>query len=230
MLRAESTVVAVDPDELVVLSRQVARYAGGVRYRMAASQRKLADTILQQAAQLVAPEFVYSVHEVSGSPRSDCATLANGLTFSLPKEEQDDGIKYLAFCVATIGESVEQPVRTMMSTGAGIEGLFLDAAAVAFLDALSAKAYQALQEQARGRLLRCGCRFGPGYGELDLALQKKLFTLVDAAAIGVRLNESCIMIPAKSFSFFTKWTASKVSYGSRNKCTTCTLTHCPYRL
>ena len=117
-----------------------------------------------------------------------------------------------------------------MSEGDTLDGLFLDAAGVAFLEALSTKAYETLQKQAQERLLQSGCRMGPGYGKLDLSFQKQLFELVDASSIGVRLNESCMMSPAKSLSFVTKWTTSPMSESSRNKCASCALTNCPYRL
>jgi hypothetical protein len=229
--KGESATVALRPGELRVSPEQVARYAGGASYRMNSSQRKLVDAVLGTARQLVDLGFVYSVHRVTGFLESGSVKLKdNRLTFPLPKGELDAGTMYLAFCICTLGGRLEGAVRTLMSKGDILNGLFLDAAGVAFLEALSIWAYKTLQKQAQECGLHCNCRFGPGYGGLDLSLQRDFFDLLDASSIGVQLNETCIMTPAKSISFFTKWTTAQASEGSGYKCASCTLTHCSYRV
>ncbi len=228
--KAQSAVVTPGARDLAVSLGQVGRYAGGARYRLDASQRELVRAVLERGYQLADPAFVYNVHEVTGFPESGTVRLGNGLALSVPEREGEAGTKFLACCVCTIGGRLEEAVRELMSAGDPLEGLFLDAAGVALLEALSTKAYDTLRKLAAERRLQAGCRFGPGYGELDLSLQRQLFSLVDASSIGVRLNDSCVMIPAKSLSFFTRWTTSQVPPGSRRKCASCTLTHCPYRV
>ena len=42
-------------------------------------------------------------------------------------------------------------------------------------------------------------RFSPGYGDLDMAVQKDLCLVLDTGrTIGVTLTESCMMVPVKS--------------------------------
>ena len=226
----ETITVTLNSRALAVSPEQVARCAGGTRYRMQASQLKDVGIILERAYELVAPAFVYCVHEVVGFLEGEYVKLHNGLTFPVPSGECDTGTKALAFCVCTIGARLEESERRLMSAGDTLGGLFLHAAGVAFLETLSSWAHETLQEQARKRLLQTGCRCAPGYGGLDLSCQRRLFDLVDAASIGVRLNESGIMIPAKSVSFVIKLTTSRVPQGSRNKCASCVLPHCAYRL
>ena len=113
-----------------------------------------------------------------------------------------------------------------MSAGDTLGSLFLHAAGVAFLEALSARAHGALQEQAHERRLQTGCRCAPGYEGLDLSCQRRLFDLLDASSIGVQLNASGMMIPAKSVSFVTKWTTSRLPQGNLHKCASCSLSHC----
>lgn len=228
--KAGSTVVTVSAHELAVSPKQVARYAGGARYRMDHAQRGFVRAVLERAEQFARSAFVYAVHEVTGFLGGGTVQLSNRLAFPAPPGEQDAGMRRLAFCVCTIGPRLEEAVRALMAAGETLDGLFLDAAGVAFLEALSARAYETLQKQAQARLLHAGCRFGPGCGEVDLSLQKQLFNLVDTSSIGVRLNEACVMSPAKSLSFFMTWTTSQISQSSRNKCTACGLTDCPYRI
>ena len=228
--KTEATSVTLGSHELIVSPEQVARYAGGTRYRMDASQAKLVHTILARAYELVEPAFVYRAHEVAGFLEGGSVKLHNGAIFPVPTGEQDFGMKALAFCICTIGGRLEEATKASLSAGDLLGSLYLDAAGVAFLEALSTKAYEVLQEQADEHLFRAGCRFGPGYGGVDISYQERLFELVDAPMIRVRLNESCVMSPAKSLSFVTIWTSSPGPQRSRYKCTSCTLTHCPYRL
>jgi hypothetical protein len=229
-LEARSITVTLRADELAVSSEQVARCAGGTRYRMDSSLRKTVGAILERARQLMGPTFVYRVYEVTGCHEGGYVELPDGSIFPFPAGEQDPGMKALAFCVCTTGGGLEEAEKGLMSAGDGLGALFLHAAGVAFLEALSARAHEALQQQAQERHLQTGCRCAPGYGGLDLSCQRRLFDLVDASSIGVRLNASGMMIPAKSVSFVAKWTTSQVPPWSRHKCAFCALPHCPYRL
>jgi hypothetical protein len=226
----KTSTMTMDSHALIVSAEQVARYAGGTRYRIHASQLKDVGIILRRAHELVEPAFVYRVYEVGEHLEDGYVKLDNGMAFPVSPGERDSGIKSLAFCVCTLGRRLEEAVGASMSAGDHLGGLFLDAAGVAFLEVLGTTAYETLQKLARERLLQSDCRFGPGYEGLDLSYQKRLFDLVDASLIGVGLNESCVMSPAKSLSFVTAWTSSHMPLRSRNKCVSCTLTHCPYRL
>jgi hypothetical protein len=226
----ESIVVRLSPKELTVAPEQVSRYAGGTRYRLDPQRQALVDFVLKRAQELIDLAFVYCAHSLDSLLPNGLAQLDCGLSFPLPGNQQDTGARCLAFCVCTIGGRLEEAVRTLMSSGKLLDALFLDAAGTAFLDALSEKGCEALEEEARKRGLHAGCSAGPGYGEFDLSWQRQLFALVDASAIGVRINDSCVMEPAKSLSFFMQWTTSPPHRASRNKCASCTMIHCPYRV
>lgn len=45
-------------------------------------------------------------------------------------------------------------------------------------------------------------RFSPGYSDMSLEMQKKVFKLLNPEAIGIRLSSSCLMIPEKSVTAF----------------------------
>lgn len=229
-LKPESTTVTLCSQELTVSPDQVARYAGGSRYRMDDSQLKLVRGILAKAYQLIAPAFVYQGHSIAGRGAEGAVKLHNGMFFPVPEVEQDSGMGSLVFCVCTIGSRLEEEATALMTAGDSLASLFLDAAGVAFLEALSARAQETLQKRAQERLLHCGCRFGPGYGGLELSYQKELFALVDASLIGVRLMESGVMSPAKSLSFVTTWTTSPAPRRNPYKCSSCNLSDCLYRL
>ena len=67
-------------------------------------------------------------------------------------------------------------------------------------------------------------RFSPGYCGWDLTEQKKLFALLDGNPCGIKLSESCLMMPIKSISGIigTGKNVTKKEYG----CQFCELETC----
>ena len=45
-------------------------------------------------------------------------------------------------------------------------------------------------------------RFSPGYGGVELAVQRRIFELLELGALGMTLTDSCIMQPEKSVTAF----------------------------
>jgi cobalamin-dependent methionine synthase I len=43
-------------------------------------------------------------------------------------------------------------------------------------------------------------RFSPGYGDWPLTVQKEIVDRLKAGRIGVRVNESCVLIPEKTIT------------------------------
>lgn len=71
-------------------------------------------------------------------------------------------------------------------------------------------------------------RYSPGYGDLQLAEQTKLFTLLDLPKkCGLTLTEALIMRPSKSVTAFAG--LSERPYCPVNKCSLCNKTDCEYR-
>ena len=71
----------------------------------------------------------------------------------------------------------------------------------------------------------CGIRFSPGYGDLSLEVQKKIFDILDCSKrIGLTLNDSLLMSPSKSVTAFAVYGKK-----TKNKCSSCNKTDCAYR-
>lgn len=72
--------------------------------------------------------------------------------------------------------------------------------------------------------MECGVRFSPGYGDLPLDTQKKIFDILNCGKrIGLTLNDSFLMSPSKSVTAFA------VKGEKHNKCAACQKTNCAYR-
>jgi len=220
-LKAMSIAVKLSFKDLIVTPEDVARYAGGSHYRPDAERKRLASDMLECASALAQPAFVYATHPLDSTDP----------VFSfLPYKNNGAGKANLAASICTIGPELENETSKFMSQEKSLDALFLDAAGVAILEALSDEVHSYLKKEAAKNGLFTGCRFGPGYGDIPVDAQKILFESVNPEVIGVQLKESGILFPLKSLSFWVVWSTQPPPEGSSYKCQNCTLNNCVYRI
>jgi hypothetical protein len=107
----------------------------------------------------------------------------------------------VALGVVTIGPRLEEECEREFRDGDLVRGLILDAVGSSAVIQVFRKVESLIVADGIRRGLWPSRRFSPGYRGWPLEEQRFLFSKVDAAAIGVRLNDSCMMIPRKSNSF-----------------------------
>ena len=79
------------------------------------------------------------------------------------------------------------------------DALVLQACAAAMIEAYCDDIEQQIQQEAREENLQVKSRFSPGYGDLNILLQRDLCRVLDTGRrIGVTLTESCMLVPVKS--------------------------------
>ena len=106
-----------------------------------------------------------------------------------------------AICICTIGPELEQEVKELMERNEMTRALILDALGSEAAEEVAIQSDRILAEKAREMNLWPSKRFSPGYGKWDIKEQRFIFRMLPAADIGVRLTESCMMVPRKSVSF-----------------------------
>jgi len=146
--------------------------------------RTLAE-VEEQVPALIAPRSVYTVldhAETNGHPIFGQAVK-------------------VALGVSTIGPALEEECAREFLEGDMLRGLVLDAFGTAAVIQMFREAERRIVAEALGVGLWPSKRFSPGYRGWPLEEQRFVFSRVDAAAIGVRLNDSCMMIPRKSNSY-----------------------------
>lgn len=214
-IMCETIIIQTDPKDILISPEQVARYAGGSRYRPDDEMATLIETALETAMARIAPAFAYALHEVD--PPSNA-------------EADGGGPIHRAAAVCTLGPDLEAEAKQLGAAGDPVAALFLDAAGTAMLEALAGRARSHLADAAREAGLYAGNRYGPGYCGMAMTDQPLLFGQVDAARIGVRLTESGMMIPVKSLSFWVDWQTAPSAASETYKCRRCTLKECAYRM
>ena len=129
----------------------------------------------------------------------DALTLGD-MTFKSRRLAQNlKGCKKVAVFGATLGLGIDRLIKTASATDMAKAMTYQAAAAV-----LIEEVCDSLEEdikKAHGVSLRP--RYSPGYFDLDITEQKKLFKLIDITKrIGITLADSCQMMPSKSVTAF----------------------------
>ncbi len=107
----------------------------------------------------------------------------------------------VAICICTIGPELEREVKKLMEKNEMMRALILDALGSEAVEEVTIQSDRMLAEKAREMNLWPSKRFSPGYGKWDIKEQRFIFRMIPAVDIGVRLTESCMMVPRKSVSF-----------------------------
>jgi len=107
----------------------------------------------------------------------------------------------VAICICTIGPELEQEIKKLMEINEMTRALILDALGSEAAEEVAIQSDRILAEKAREMNLWPSKRFSPGYAKWDIKEQRFIFRMLPAADIGVRLTESCMMVPRKSVSF-----------------------------
>jgi hypothetical protein len=189
---------------------------------------ELLPAAIEDAGRLAAPVFVYEIHEAKTLVRTGHLVLEKSLTLGLPSAERYPGTKYLAACVCSLGGAIENACREFSDAGRLLQALLLDAVSLSLMDSLLDKCLELLHGEARELHLFAGHPFSPGHEDMPMETQALLFRLVDPTPAQVRLNESLVMHPLKSLSFFVQFTTGKVEARRSSRCRHCPMRTCPF--
>jgi hypothetical protein len=161
----------------------------------------VAQQVLDEAQALLAPAAVYTVLPVHDL-HHQTVSLDGGVTFEGPLVARAlAGAREVALAVCTIGAALEERVTALFAAGHTLQALALDGAGTAAVGEVSRMVGARICDAASARGLSVGMRASPGQEGWSIWQQRTLFGLVPGDEIGVRLTESCLMLPRKSVSF-----------------------------
>jgi cobalamin-dependent methionine synthase I len=134
----------------------------------------------------------------------------------------------VAVFIVTVGEEISHLSESAAKNGDAFSALVMDAvgswAAEAAADALMLSVRRHLRNEEELTL-----RYSPGYCGMEISQQSKLFQLVPAEAVGVRLMPSMLMHPLKSISGLVGLAPKEAVSSYRSPCDLCPRTGCPMR-
>jgi hypothetical protein len=152
--------------------------------------------------------MAFSLCEIRGALRfieiaacdGDGVTLHDGTRFGSTKLASIiEGSVSLLLMATTVGDPLVRERDRLMSAGNSAEAVIYDAVGSETAD----EAVRWLQNYARRRLVREGLtitrqRISPGYGDLLLSEQKKIFDILSLERLNLTLTDHHILIPEKS--------------------------------
>jgi hypothetical protein len=161
-----------------------------------------AQEVLDEARALLAPAALYAVLPVREEACNCMFLLGAVAAFEGPLVVRAlAGATQVALAVCTIGPALEERVTALFAAGDPLRAMMLDGAGVAAVGGVSQTIGERICDEAAARGLTTGMRASPGQEGWPIEQQRVLFSLLPADRIGVRLTESCLMLPRKSVSF-----------------------------
>ena len=161
----------------------------------------MAQEVLGEARALLAPAAMYTILPVRDF-HHQTVVLDGGATFEGPLAARAlAGATQIALAVCTIGPALEERTSARLAAGDPLRALALDGAGTAAVEEVSRLLAARVRDEAMARELGAGMRASPGQEGWSIWQQQVFFGLLSAEEIGVRLTESCLMLPRKSVSF-----------------------------
>jgi hypothetical protein len=160
-----------------------------------------AQEVIVEAQALSAPAALYTILPVRDF-RHQTVVMEGGAVFEGPLVARAlAGATKVAVAVCTVGPALEERVAALMASGDLLWAMALDGAGVAALGKVSQVVGERMCDEALAHELRTGMRASPGQEGWPIEQQRVLFGLLPAEQVGIRLSESCMMLPRKSVSF-----------------------------
>jgi hypothetical protein len=189
---------------------------------------ELAERAVQEGRTLIAPAAVYRFAPIE-AVQHERLILTAGVPLTGPLiAQQLYPARYLALIVCTLGTAIDDRLALLMSH---------DPAYALALDGYGSAAAEALGTEICARMEQDAARSGhctsvplsPGMTGWPVEVgQPQIFSNLDAAAIGVTLNGSALMIPRKSISLVLGFAPTPFDVGT--PCDFCALRHtCRYQ-
>ncbi len=176
------------------------------------SSKELVEEMISFSYDLIKPEGIFVIRESRELP-----------------EECFFNAEKVAFCICTIGKSLEKQVERLTNRGELTKAVILDAIGSVAAESAAEYLNQVIADEVQKKKLHCSTRFSPGYGGWKLEAQRFIFDLLPAEKIGVRLNRSFMMIPRKSVSFAINLSRNPFRDKGSTTCEICGLNKCRFK-
>jgi hypothetical protein len=138
-------------------------------------------------------------------------------------------IERAAVAVCTVGEALEERVRELWEARELPLAAMLDSVGSGAVESLAEYVNDVLCQEGLVHGARVTNRVSPGYGQWDVAEQAAVLRLCPPAAIGIALNEACVMTPGKSISFLVGAGPDARVDDYFSQCARCWMRACAYR-
>ena len=157
----------------------------------------LVDGAIKSVEEAAQPKTIYRIFDCIVN---DSSVTVGGVEFKSKRlADNMRGCKRAVVFGATLGLGVDRLIKTSSATDMA-KAMAQQAAAATLIEEVCDCLEENIKKQYGVSLRR---RYSPGYFDLDVTEQRKLFSLVDITKrIGITLADSCQMMPSKSVTAF----------------------------
>jgi hypothetical protein len=211
---------------------QIERIEGGSVARIMSRPGGRADwaAALADARALVQPAAAWEYHPVR-EIRHDRVALQGGARIGGgPFAGVVAGASELVIAVCTVGPGISRRVQELQRGRQTLRGLLLDDLGSWAVDMVRQQFCRRMEEEAVAAGLHVSTCLSPGESEWSLQDQAVIFSLLDAARIGVSLSASLVMSPLKSLSLAMGRGRGPMGHEGGSNCDFCAVRdRCVYR-
>jgi cobalamin-dependent methionine synthase I len=221
--------------KIKIAEQEVLRYLGYPQkliHGISADIKKIVREEIEQAYSLLESRGIYQFLDISSVSANGIIMIKQGYRFTVNKKIIDllKNAEYLLLMVVTIGLETEKAVKEKFQHGNHIRAMVLDAAGTVAVKTAGQWLNHFIEENNSREGLKFSRYFEPGSGDWDIREQKQIFEILKPERIGITLNPSFMMNPAKSLSWIRGSGHNLInSYRDEFSCQYCLLTNCPFR-
>lgn len=140
------------------------------------------------------------------------------------------GADKIRFFLVTIGPDLEDKASRLMNEGEQLQGYMLDRIGSFAVESLAQCVEEGLRKSYGRDKRSVSLRFSPGYCDWAIEEQFKLEKIIDFSKAGVRLTQSCMMVPKKSISGVVGIGAEGLFHANtKSQCSICDKKDCDYK-
>ena len=216
--------------QLDIDRQQVLTHIGyGEGYQPSAHIASLVNDYIENYHDFLSPSYTYVIRDIISVEGAhvnieDSITFESKVIAKLLKRCQK-----VAIFVLTIGNHLEDMVAYLSENGLVLQATVLDAIGSGATENMATYVEKKIKRIANAEGLVISRRFSPGYCDWEVAQQKLVFKALNSEPTGIRLTESCLMIPRKSVSGIIGLGLGENNIENYNPCNTCKKKDCAGR-
>ncbi len=176
-------------------------YPGDIKH-MGAHIESIFRELIREAENLITPAGSYIILKIKQNNQK-IISFENS-EFSLKSSQVGKMLSqalYVVIFMVTIGLDIEKRIKDFLKKDEMTSAFILDAIASETTDAVADTLhYDLIKNKAAAQGYSVTPRFSPGYGDWEIRVQPEILKICRGDRIGIRVNESSLMIPRKSVS------------------------------
>src|SRR6056297_3672153 len=221
--------------KIKIAEQEVLRYLGysqALIHEIHPDIKKIVREEIEQTYPLLESRGKYQFLDIISISENGIIITEQDHKFKISKKMIDllKNAEYLILMVVTIGLETEKAVKDKFQHGNHVRAMALDAAGTVAVKTAGQWLNHFIKEKYSQVGLKFSRYFEPGSGDWDIREQKQIFEILKPERIGITLNPSFMMNPAKSLSWIRGAGFNLInSYRDEFSCQYCMLTDCPFR-